>query len=134
MLTLEKYPIRMSYSINTLFWLDDIGVPHTSPWTWFEFTTLVVIGTDCTGSCKSNYHTITTTTVSSMSRFSSINLPIIDKTVDYVCSVYHITRVSYSHSTESRNKTQFYNLCIYDRQVEHCIHYIGCKHLSICGK
>jgi len=28
MLTLEKYPIRMSYSINTLFWLDDIGVPH----------------------------------------------------------------------------------------------------------
>jgi len=26
-----------------------------------ELTTLVVIGTDCTGSCKSNYHTITTT-------------------------------------------------------------------------
>ena len=25
----------------------------------FEFTTLVVIGTDCTGICKSNYHTIT---------------------------------------------------------------------------
>ena len=24
---------------------------------------LVVIGTDCTGSCKSNYHMITTTTV-----------------------------------------------------------------------
>ena len=30
--------------------------------TRFEFTTLVVICTDCTGSCKSNYHTITTTT------------------------------------------------------------------------
>ena len=28
-----------------------------------ELTTLVVIGTDCTGSYKSNYHTITTTTV-----------------------------------------------------------------------
>jgi hypothetical protein len=27
-----------------------------------EYTILVVIGTDCTGSCKSNYHTITTTT------------------------------------------------------------------------
>ena len=26
----------------------------------FELTTLVVIGTICTGSCKSNYHTITT--------------------------------------------------------------------------
>ena len=31
-----------------------------SPWTGFELTTFVVIGTDCTGSCKSNYHTITT--------------------------------------------------------------------------
>jgi hypothetical protein len=28
----------------------------------FELTTLVVIDTDCTSSCKSNYHTITTTT------------------------------------------------------------------------
>jgi hypothetical protein len=28
----------------------------------FELTTLVVIGTDYIGSCKSNYHTITTTT------------------------------------------------------------------------
>ena len=30
-------------------------------WAGFELTTLVVIGTDYTGSCKSNYHTITTT-------------------------------------------------------------------------
>ena len=28
----------------------------------FELTTLVVIGTDCKGSCKFNYHTITTMT------------------------------------------------------------------------
>jgi hypothetical protein len=27
----------------------------------FELTTLAVIGTDCLGSCKSNYHTNTTT-------------------------------------------------------------------------
>ena len=27
----------------------------------FKLTTLVVIGTDCTGSCKPNYHKITTT-------------------------------------------------------------------------
>ena len=38
-------------------------IEYTSPWTGFELTTLVVIGTDCTGSCKSNYHTITTTRV-----------------------------------------------------------------------
>ena len=34
---------------------------YTSPWSRFELTTSVVIGTDCIGSCKSNYHTITTT-------------------------------------------------------------------------
>ena len=32
-------------------------------WAGFKHTTLVVIGTDCIGSYKSNYHTITTTTV-----------------------------------------------------------------------
>jgi hypothetical protein len=31
-------------------------------WVGFEVTTLVVIGTDCIGSCMSNYHTITTAT------------------------------------------------------------------------
>ena len=35
---------------------------YTSPWTRFELTTSVVIGTDCIGSCKSNYHLITATT------------------------------------------------------------------------
>ena len=34
---------------------------YTSPWTRFGLTTLVVIVTDCIGSCKSNYHMITTT-------------------------------------------------------------------------
>ena len=37
-------------------------IEYTSKWVGFELKTLVVIGTDCTGSCKSNYHTITTTT------------------------------------------------------------------------
>ena len=35
---------------------------YTSPWSRFELTTSVVIGTDCIDSCKSNYHTITATT------------------------------------------------------------------------
>ena len=30
-------------------------------WSWFELTTLEVIGTDCIGSYKSNYHIIKTT-------------------------------------------------------------------------
>ena len=32
---------------------------YTSLWLRFELTTSMVIGTDCIGSCKSNYHTIT---------------------------------------------------------------------------
>ena len=35
---------------------------YTSPWSRFELTTSVMIGTDCIGSCKSNYHMITATT------------------------------------------------------------------------
>ena len=38
-------------------------VLYTSTWSRFELTTSVVICTDCIGSCKSNYHTNTTTTV-----------------------------------------------------------------------
>ena len=34
---------------------------YTSPRAGFELTTSVAIGTNCIGSCKSNYHTITST-------------------------------------------------------------------------
>ena len=37
-------------------------IEYISPWVGFELTTLVMIGTDCTGNCKSNYSMITTTT------------------------------------------------------------------------
>ena len=36
---------------------------YTSQWAGFELTLLVVIATNCIGSCKSNYHTITWMTV-----------------------------------------------------------------------
>jgi len=42
----------------------------TSPWARFEITHLVVIGTDCIGSRKSNYHVITTTTVPILCHFT----------------------------------------------------------------
>ena len=43
----------------------------TVPWLRFELTTSVVIGTDCIGCCKSNYHRITATTTPKWSwRFS----------------------------------------------------------------
>jgi molybdopterin/thiamine biosynthesis adenylyltransferase len=37
----------------------------------FELTTSVVIGTDCNGSCKSNYHTITAMTASTETKTRS---------------------------------------------------------------
>jgi hypothetical protein len=43
---------------------------YISPWWRFELTTSVMISTDCIDSCKSNYHTITTTTENS---FKSVN-------------------------------------------------------------
>jgi len=42
-------------------WLYHISfIEYTSPWAGFELTILVVMIADCTGSCKCNYHTITT--------------------------------------------------------------------------
>jgi hypothetical protein len=38
-------------------------IEYTSPWMGFELTNSVVIGTDSTGSCKSNYQVITITTI-----------------------------------------------------------------------
>jgi hypothetical protein len=40
---------------------------YTSPWTRFELTASVVIGTDCIGSCENNYYAITATTAHIMS-------------------------------------------------------------------
>ena len=37
-------------------------IEYTSLWAGFQLTTLMVIGTDWIGSCKSNYHTIMTLT------------------------------------------------------------------------
>jgi hypothetical protein len=34
---------------------DVVSFEYTSAWARFKLTTLMVIGTDCTGSCKSNY-------------------------------------------------------------------------------
>jgi hypothetical protein len=43
---------------------------YTSPWSRFELPSSVVIGTDCIGSCKSNYHTITAMTTPLCARIS----------------------------------------------------------------
>ena len=67
---------------------------YTSPWSRFELTTSVVIGTDCIGSCKTNYHTITAT----MAPCMKDNLFIVDS-IHYI--VYVLTKrtsICFPHS------------------------------------
>ena len=51
---------------------------YTSPLSKFELTTSVVIGTDCIGSCKSNYHTIMATTAPLYLGWYSYSWPFIE--------------------------------------------------------
>ena len=59
-------------------------IKYTSPWTGFKFITLVVIVTDCTGSCNFNYHTITTSTVAIFH-----DEPCVSEYKNITSSIYH---------------------------------------------
>ena len=73
----------------------------TSPWAGVEPTKSVVIGTDCIGNCKSNYHTITAKTASHLLfkifkikcrlyvRVAKISFSIWNK-IYYVCGMLHV--------------------------------------------
>jgi hypothetical protein len=65
---------------------------YTSPWSRFELTTSVVIGIDCIGSCKSNYHMITAMTVLMNVALNTI------KQTKYVCLKY-----MYIHFTDTKS-------------------------------
>jgi hypothetical protein len=52
---LSRWFQRLVFNYIMLYW-------GYLAWAGFKLTTLVVIGTDCIGSCKSNYHTIMATT------------------------------------------------------------------------
>jgi hypothetical protein len=55
-------PGQVTDKLTFLLYIILCCIKYILPWTGFELTTLVMIGTDCTGNCKSSYHTIMTTT------------------------------------------------------------------------
>ena len=57
-----EYPEKTTDLPQVTDKLDHIScIEYITPWSRLELTTLVVIGTNCTGSCKSNCFTIMTT-------------------------------------------------------------------------
>jgi hypothetical protein len=57
----------------------------TSHWSRFKLTTSMVIGTDCIGSCKSNYHTITTTMIPGINIYFYIDLISVQHNYPMIC-------------------------------------------------
>jgi len=53
---------KPGYIVSTFYIFLKCCIEYTSPGTGSELTTLVVIVTESTGRCKSNYHITTTTT------------------------------------------------------------------------
>ena len=66
-------------------------------WAGFKLTTLEVIDTDYTGSCKSNYHTITTTTAPDRNLWF-VNIV---KTLDSLCFIFMGQQQAYCYMWES---------------------------------
>jgi hypothetical protein len=70
----------------------------------------VVIGTDCTGSCKSNYHTITTTTASliiSKSAIKSFVMQSISNIRKYLIHIKYIRLIFYTNNFYNRTLKLF---------------------------
>ena len=76
---------------------------YTSPWSRFELTTSVLVGTDSIGNCKSNYHTINAKTAHRLLfeifkikdrlyvRVAQISFSIWNK-ICYVCGLLHVNK------------------------------------------
>ena len=79
-------------------------IKYTSPWAGFELTALVVIGTDCiyVTSCKSNYHMITTKTVSCIKYKCLLKLNKINDKLSESRMLYEVRLSNYWASVEWR--------------------------------
>ena len=79
--TLRKPPICRRSLTNFITYC---CIEDTSPWEGFELTTLLVICTGCTCSCKSNYHTVTTTMASCQVKSKAESVKI-NRCIQYFC-------------------------------------------------
>jgi hypothetical protein len=83
---------------------------YTSPLTGFELTTIVVIGTDCTSSRKSNYLTITTTIVPCVCLRIVVSITHIVLCFCFVCFYPVPCRFSPDTPVSSTNKTDRHDI------------------------
>jgi hypothetical protein len=88
-------------------------IEYTSPWTGSKFKTIVVIGTDCTCSYKSNNHTITTTKVPPAKKKEIIKNKIWSQTikvkiVSWISHIFKITWVVVKANLHRVNKINSY--------------------------
>ena len=92
-------------------------IDNISPGTGFELTTLVVIVSDCTDSCNSNYHTITTTTSPEMLVLvpynKCMNMIIIYNTLTLELKRYHQLKSETVIDIETLNRATFQNLMLH---------------------
>ena len=82
-------------------------------WVGFELTTLVVVGSDCIGSCKSNYYTITTMTA-----------PLIIRT-DVLIGMSHFSCLSKRHIQPFWADKYLFFCCLYDCKQHTFCNYHG---------
>jgi hypothetical protein len=95
-------------------------IEYTSPWTGFELTTLVVIDTDCTGSCKSKYHTITTTTTSNV--LILLGTGIGDRSFNLFVSLHpEQTKIDYFYLWHEKSVNRSYGIWIYNYLCNQCL-------------
>ena len=92
--TRRKQPTCRKSLIN---FITQSCIEYTSAWTGFELTTLVVIGTDCIGSCKSNYHTIKTSTTPNK------HMEIFDEIWDIIQGQTESVAITLSSKSSGRN-------------------------------
>ena len=90
-----KPPIGRQLLTNVIIYY---CIEYPSSWSGFELTTLV-IDTDCTGICKSNYHTIATKT---------IPLKSIQLSFTYYSQIYHILTLTDCFCSTSNLKMTLY--------------------------